>query len=334
MGIYYSYMGSVQSVRKSNHKYLGKDEGDDVRVSATLRWMVVIVLLLLSVACGRDVNDEPSGQGTLSVTVSIVPQVYFVERVGGAHVSVQPMVLPGSNPATYEPKPEQLKALSQADAYMSIGVPFEGAWLDKIAAANSQMAMVDTAVGIERVDIAHHLHDAENGHEGESGNLDPHIWLSPRLVKVQARNIGDALIDLDPQHSEDYERNLATFLEDLDELDRYIETRLDDLEQRKFMVFHPSWGYFADDYDLEMIPIEVSGQEPSPKELAALIEQAKQEDIHVIFAQPEFSTRQAETIADEINGRVLLIAPLAADWLENMRSVADAFADVLGEDAS
>jgi zinc transport system substrate-binding protein len=97
------------------------------------------------------------------------------------------------------------------------------------------------------------------------------------------------------------------------------------------MVFHPSWGYFGDDFALEMIPIEVGGQEPSAAELAALVTQAEREGIRVIFAQPEFSTSQAETIAQEIGGEVLLISPLAEDWLENLRQVADTFAQVLGE---
>lgn len=273
-----------------------------------------LLLILLSAGCGPGAVPQTSEE--LNVSVSILPQRYFVERVGGDRVTVNVMVLPGESPATYEPKPAQLEALSDADAYVSIGVPFESAWLDRIAAANDTMVMVDTTAGIERL--------------GGPDNPDPHIWLSPTLVKTQARTIADALAALDPDHGSDYEANLDEFIADIEALDADIRQTLDGVEQRAFMVFHPSWGYFARDYGLEMIPVEVGGQEPSAAELAALVRRAKEENIQVIFAQPEFSTRNAETIAAEIGGEVLLVSPLAEEWLENMREVAAAFADVLG----
>ncbi len=269
-----------------------------------------LVLLLLA-GCQATPTSQADG---LTVTVSIIPQQYFVERIGGTHVKVNVMVLPGANPATYEPRPEQLAALSQSSAYFSIGVPFEDAWLDKIAAANPKMLLVDTAQGIQRMDH------------------DPHIWLSPRLVKIQAATICQALVRLDPDHQADYQANLDRFLADIDALDADLHQTLDGVTRRKFMVFHPSWGYFARDYGLEQIPVEVGGQEPSAVELAALIEQAKANDIHVIFAQPEFSTRSAQTIANEINGQVVLISPLALDWADNLRKVAQAIAEAGGNE--
>jgi zinc transport system substrate-binding protein len=272
--------------------------------------------------------------------VSIVPQKYFVERIGGDLVSVSVMVEPGASPATYEPKPEQLKALSSAAAYFSIGVPFEEAWLDKIAAANDDMVMVDTIAGIERIPIeAHHHHEEEEEHEEEGGEEqdhekgapDPHVWLSPELVEVQAQTIYEALVDLDPAHETEYTENLAAFIADIDALQADIKATLSGLASNKFMVFHPAWGYFAHEFGLEQIPVEVGGQEPSAQELAHLIEEAKEEDIRVIFAQPEFSTQDAETIAQEIGGEVLLVSPLAPNWLDNMRTVTQTFADALGK---
>jgi zinc transport system substrate-binding protein len=282
--------------------------------------MTLLIGLLLGISltgCGRSANPESTDR--LQVTVSILPQRYFLERIGGEHVSVSVMVLPGESPATYEPSPEQLRSLSEAEAYVSIGVPFENAWLDRIASANREMMMVDTTEGIDRMPMG-----------GSGDNPDPHIWLSPRLVKIQARTITEALKELDPEHEATYQANLERFLDDIEALDADIRQSLSDLERRKFMVFHPSWGYFARDYNLEMIAIEVGGQEPSAAELAELIARAKEENIQVIFAQPEFSTKAAETIAEAIDGQVLLIDPLAPDWLSNMREVADTFAEVLG----
>jgi zinc transport system substrate-binding protein len=252
----------------------------------------------------------------LPVTVSILPQRYFVERIGGDGVSVGVLVPPGASPATYEPKPEQLRALSRSAAYFRIRVPFEDAWMARIASANPSLRVVDTTQGIDW------LHTA--------GGRDPHIWLSPRLVVVQAQTITGALAELDPPGAPVYQANLARFRADIDHLDGQIRRSLSGLEQRSFMVLHPSWGYFARDYELTMFAVEVGGQEPSAAELTALIARARAEGIRVVFAQPQFSTRAARTIAHEIGGEVVLIDPLAADWLDNLRTVAATFARVLG----
>ncbi len=257
--------------------------------------------------------------------MSIGPQQYFVERIGGEYVSARVMVEPGASPVTYEPKPEQLKDLSKSAAYFSIGVPFENAWLGKITAVNADMLMVDTIAQIERMSMGAHPY------EEEGGAPDPHVWLSPELVKVQSQAIYEALIQLDPEHQEAYKTNLDVFLGDIDALEADIRQTLLGLKSHKFMVFHPAWGYFARDFGLEQIPIEVGGQEPSAQELAHLIAAAKAEGIQVVFAQPEFSTQNAETIAQEIGGEVLLINSLAPDWLANMRQVAQMFAEVLDE---
>jgi len=297
-----------------------------------IRWVLILVAVGLT-ACAQPA--DPEGAGALTVTVSIAPQQYFVERIAGERVDVNVMVEPGASPATYEPKPEQLAALSQSAAYFSIGVPFENVWLDRIAEANPEMRIVDTAAGIERVPIEAHSHEADEDHdEGDDhdhaeGAPDPHIWLSPSLVKVQARTIADALIDLDPDRQATYEANLDAFLADIEDLEKTIEEALRGVESRKFLVFHPSWGYFAEDFGLEQIAIEVGGQEPSARELAELIALAQEEEIRVVFAQPEFSAEDATTIAEEIGGEVIMVSPLAEDWLNNMSKVADTFAEAL-----
>jgi zinc transport system substrate-binding protein len=291
------------------------------------RFIALVIVTALVTGCGPP--TVPEAANTLNVTVSILPQKHFVERVGGERVRVTVMVEPGASPATYEPKVEQLAALSRSVAYFSIGVPFEGAWLDKIASANEAMLVVDSTEGIERLPMTAHSHGAEE-HQEELSNPDPHVWLSPALVKTQARTIYKALAAVDPDHEAEYRANLEDFLADIDALDVDIRETLAGVEHRKFMVFHPSWGYFAHDYGLEMIPVEIGGQEPSAAEMAALIEEAREEGIKVIFAQPEFSTRSAEIIADEIGGEVLLVSPLAEDWPGNLLRAAETLAEVLG----
>lgn len=281
--------------------------------------LVMAFALLLAACAPAAAPAEPAPtESKLNVTVSILPQKYFVERVGGEFVNVSVMVQPGESPATYEPKPEQMTALADSAAYFSIGVPFETAWLEKIQAVNTQMKMVDTTQGIDRIATA-------------NGGFDPHIWLSPSLVRIQSETIYRALAELDPSHEANYTANLDAFLADIDALDADIRATLEDTKSDKFIVFHPAWGYFARAYGLEQVPIEIEGQEPSAQELAGLIEMAKAEGIKVVFAQPEFDQEDAETIAAEIGGEVILISPLNPDWLGNMKAVAGSFAAVLNQ---
>jgi zinc transport system substrate-binding protein len=303
-------------------------------------WFASITLLLVLVmsACTPQAASTPAQSASadgLIVTVSILPQQYFVERIGGERVKVNVMVAPGDSPHNYEPKPEQMTALSQSAAYFSIGVDFEGAWLDKIAAANPNMLMVDTIADVERLPMAAHSHEGEEDHdedeEHEEDGLDPHVWTSPELVKIMSQSIYAALAQLDPDHQAEYQKNLDQFVQEIDTLEAEIRQNLAGLEGKKFFVFHPAWGYFANDFGLEQIPIETGGTEPSAKELAALIDEARHEGVRVIFVQPEMSTKAAETIAAEIGGSVVPISPLAYDWMSNLSLVAEAFRDVLGQ---
>lgn len=277
--------------------------------------MLVVGLSVFLAACATQAPTATTGpEGPINVWVSIVPQKYFVERVGGDRIEVSVMVEPGFNPATYEPKPSQIKDLSEAQMYIRICVPFEDAWMERIVAAKQDMLIVDECKGIPRI-----------------GGTDPHIWLSPRLVKIQAQTISDGLVEVDPSNESFYRANLDSFLSDLERLDRSIEETLSGLESREFMVFHPAWSYFARDYDLEMIPVQIEGSDPSAAEMAALIRKARERNIKVILAQPEFSLRSAQTIAEEIDGEVLLISPLAADWATNLQLMADTMARALAE---
>ncbi|MCJ7825899.1 MAG: zinc ABC transporter substrate-binding protein, partial [Anaerolineales bacterium] len=155
------------------------------------------------------------------------------------------------------------------------------------------------------------------------------IWTSPELGKTIAKSIAAVLVEIDPQHADDYQANLSLLLSDIEQLQVEIKNSVSRMDTRQFMVFHPAWGYFADEFGLEQIPIEINGSEPSASELAQLIDTAKKDKIRVIFAQPEFSTQSANFIASEIGCKVILISPLAEDWFENLRSVSKTFADDL-----
>jgi zinc transport system substrate-binding protein len=264
----------------------------------------------------------------LAVAVSILPQKYFVERIGGDAVRVEVMVKPGQSPATYEPTPQQMAALARARAYFRIGVPFEEVWMKRIQAAAPGMKVVDTREGITLLPMAVRHADAP-GHAhppGAHGQLDPHIWTSPPLVKRQAATIRDALIALDPDRRALFEANYARFAADLEALDAEIRGMLAGKRERRFMVFHPAWGYFARAYDLQQIPIEIEGKEPGPKALAAMIDAAKRDGVRVVFVQSQFSRTAADAVAKAIGGEVVAVDPLAEDFIAGTRSAAGAFA--------
>jgi zinc transport system substrate-binding protein len=263
----------------------------------------------------------------LEVTVSIVPQQYFLEKIGGDRVTVSVMVLPGANPAVFEPKPQQMMALTRSTVYFAIGVPFERVWLRKFEEVNGSMKMVHTEAGIEKMPMGPRQgRKPGHGH----GIKDPHVWLSPPLVMLQARNVLDALVTLDPGHRQDYEAHYKSFIQELVDIDLQIRAIFSDSgEGRKFMVYHPSWGYFARAYGLTQIPVEMEGKEPTPKELEDLIEYAEAEGVKALLVQPQFSTKSARTIAGALNGRVVVADPLARDWKENLLKVAKTLREIL-----
>lgn len=293
----------------------------------TLRVAILIVFSVFAATTGIAPSAEPPS--TVSVMVSIVPQIYFVERVGGDRVQVEAIVQPGQNPHTYEPSPRQLAALSGADLYFCIGVAFENGFIPKLQNLLPDLPIVDTRRGVplQFMGDNHHAcaHEPSDGQPHDHGHgVDPHIWLSPKRVSVQALTIRDALIARDPGSKHVYDTNCSRFTEELQRLDTELNTLLSDLPSRKFMVYHPAWGYFADDYQLVQIAVEIEGKTPPARQLARIIDQAKAEGIRVIFTQPQFSTKAAHTIADAIKGQVVPIDPLAKDLFTNLRVVANA----------
>jgi zinc transport system substrate-binding protein len=296
----------------------------------------------------------------LLVFVSIVPQKTFVQQIGKDRVDVKVMVPPGASPHTFEPKPRQMVSISRAKIFFAIGVAFEKAWLNKIAATNPKMKVVRTDHGIEKLPMAVHqqpgvekLHDAAaegpsraashhpvqgqssnpgesiEDHHRERGGLDPHIWLSPPLVKQQARTILRALQEIDPAYRDNYEANYRRFVSRIDILDAQLRSLFAGKQGLQFMVFHPAWGYFARAYGLKQVPVEIEGKSPKPAQLKQHIEHAKKNGIKVIFAQPQFSAKSAALVAREIGGEVVLADPLEEDWLANMRAVAEQFKSAL-----
>lgn len=238
------------------------------------------------------------------------------------------MVSPGSSPATYEPKPRQMVALTSAALYIAIGVPFEKAWLPRMQSANPHMTVVMGNSGMKMRYMKAHHHEKE-GHTDHDGIADPHVWNSPTQAKILAANILTALIKADPDGSTVYQKNFKALIKDINAVDAELRSLFAGKQGTRFLVYHPAWGYFARDYDLVQIPVELEGKEPGPKELAQVIRMAKKDALTVIFAQPQFSEKSARIVARAIGGTVVLADPLAEDWADNLRRVGREFHNAL-----
>jgi len=279
-----------------------------------------LMILLMAAGCVQQQGAGiPADNGTtpLTVAVTILPQKQFVERIAGEHASIIVLVPPGADPHTHEPTPRQLEEISKASVYVKVGsgIEFERAWMDKLSGVNPGMTVVDSSTGIQFI----------SGQPGEESGADPHIWLSPKNAKIMVENTYKGLAQADPAHKAEYRANTDTYLKELDALDAEITREISQKQIRTFMVYHPAWSYFARDYGLVQIPIETDGKDPSPTGIASLIRQAKEGNITVIFASPEYSTKSADVIAKEIGGSVALVSPLEEDYRGNIRKVSQAF---------
>lgn len=268
----------------------------------------------------QDSNDKSqTSNDKIGVVVTVGPQEEFAKRVGGDRVNVMVMVPQGADPHTYEPLPNQMKQVQDAEIYFIVGsgIEFELAWMDKLTAMNPQMEVVNTSQGIEL------LPNTEE-HEGN----DPHVWVSPKNAKIMVENIYTKLVEIDPENKDYYQKNRDEYLNKLDELDKNTTKILSNQKNRNIMVYHPSWAYFCRDYDLKQIPIESQGKEPTPQGIASLIDQARRDNIRVIFVSPQFSSSNAQVIAREIGGRVVVVNPLSNNYIKNMKTVAESFANL------
>jgi zinc transport system substrate-binding protein len=282
--------------------------------------VIIWVLILLGLSSVAKALDK------IPVFVSILPQKYFVQRVGGNLVDVSVMVRPGIDAHTFEPKPQQMMALSKAKIYFTVGIEFEQVWLKRFLAANPRLLFIMTDSGIKKIPMSEfnvHLHESKQGHRNR--NLDPHIWLSPPLVRIQAHNIRDGLISVDPDNGHIYKANCDRFVGEINDLDAELKRVFGDRKDLQFMVFHPSWGYFAHTYRLKQVAIESEGKAPKPVELQHLIQHAREHEIKVIFVQPQFSASSAAVIAKAIDGQIAFVDPLAENWAENLREAARKF---------
>lgn len=273
---------------------------------------ILFFAILLITACS---NQKSAKQ---VITVSVLPQKYFVEQIADTVFDVQTLIPIGAAPATYEPTPKQMINLSKSILYFRIGyIGFEQAWISKIKANNPELNIIDCSEGTDLIYGKSHRHGDHVHMEG----VDPHIWMSPKSVKIQASIILQKLIEIAPEQTDFFTSNYTKFITKIDSADNYITSATANIKNTKFIIFHPALTYFAKDYNLIQIPMEMNGKTPSPVYIKEIIDLAKQNDIHTVFIQNEFDTNNAKLIAKEINGKVIQIEPLKENWIANITEI-------------
>ncbi len=277
----------------------------------------ILALLIVLTGCTAPV---PETGDQVHASVTLLPQAEMVAAVGGDRVNVMVIVPPGVEPHTYEPSAGTLIALQKTDVYFKIGnglMPFEDRLTEKVVALNPGILIVDTSDGVPLI----------NGSDPDSpGGNDPHIWLSPANARIMVENIASGLVQIDPDNAAYYKDNAAKYIVKIDALDAKIKKEMNTTPGLTIIVTHPAWSYFARDYAIEQVPIESEGKEPTARDIEAVVTLARQRNISVVYVEPQYSARSAEVIAEEINGSVVTIDPLAGNYLENLDRVAKLFA--------
>jgi zinc transport system substrate-binding protein len=280
-------------------------------------YLPILVLSIFTLSIFQ-CNTKEKKELVPQITVSILPQKLFIEKIAGDKFQIHVMVPEGMNPETYSPSFQQMKGISQSKVYFKIGyIDFEQASIDEIKSLNPEMKVIDTSTDIPLITGGK---DCE--HSQHAGGVDPHIWESPRMVKIQAKNIADAFIQIDPANKDFYITNLSKFQAELDSLDTDIAGLLKNCKGGKFIIFHPALAYLARDYGLEQIAMEFDGKNPSLAHMKEIVEAAKEQKIKTIFIQKQFDTEFAQSLAKEIDAQIVQIDPLQYNWVNHIRVTA------------
>lgn len=281
--------------------------------------LALAICLFIMPAFAADNKSDPR---THYVLVSVPAHKFFVEKIAGDTAKVINMVPPGASSHTFEPTPKQMLIASKADIWFRIGEGFEPRAVAALQSHNPRMQLVDLREGLDLITDSHgHVHCC--CHESCQ---DLHIWLSPKMAKIQAGTIANALIALYPENKEKYETSLSTFKRELDALDQEIASELAPLKNRTIMVSHPAYAYLARDYNLKQLSIEFEGKDPTPQQLTKVLNQARSEHITKVFIQMQYNSKGARLIAKEIGAEVVNLDPYSENYYESLRQIAHSFA--------
>ena len=282
--------------------------------------LTAIVLVWGFTAC----SSKSTESNRKTITVSIPPIKYLVDRISGNEFNVNVMVATGACQETYEPTPSQMKNVAKSKLYLGISeLEFEQKWLNNIKANNPELKYANLSEGVKMVEgSCSHEECEEHGHHHEG--MDPHIWLSPANYKAMATATLNELAALNPKGKSTYEKNFNSLVASIDSIDAIAKSKLANLKIKKFIIYHPALSYFASDYGLEQISIEQDGKEPAADYMKRLVSQAKEVGIKTIFVQKEFDLSLIKSFAGEVGATIEPINTFAYDWLESTNHIINA----------
>lgn len=278
----------------------------------------IVILFLAGCNQPKQTNEKPI------ITVSVLPQKYFAEKIVGDFFDIHVMIPPGVGPASYDPTPKQMINLAKSSIYFKIGyIGFELNWINKIMDDYPDIEFIDTSEGII------FMENEESHGDHKHHQKEPHIWMSPKNVKVIVSNMLNEIIQNDPKNAEIYKTNYNKFTHELDSIHELIENKLLNIESKEFIIYHPALTYFAHDYGLTQYAMEIDGKEPSVKQMKELVNLANEKNIKTIFVQKQFNQSEANTLKKEINGLVIPIDPLDYNWDTQLVEIASILSDNL-----
>lgn len=300
---------------------------------------VLVCGFALGVFAGCSAENQ-NKNGKPIIAVSILPQRYFLERIGGSRVTALVLVGPGQDPHSYDPTPQQMVSLSKAKAWILSGTDFELGLKPKIASQYPGLLIVDGTEGVTFRQLEAHSHEGEAGAashqvevtiDGQDGSRDRHTWLGREPAKIMATHIRDTLIKIDPQGKDVYEANCLALTRDIDSVFADLKKELESLSGETILVFHPAFGYFLDEFGIMQEAIETGGKEPTAKALSNFIEEARKDKPKAIFVQAQFPVSAAKTVADSVGAEVVLLDPLDPDWLGNITRMGNSLKKALSK---
>ncbi|QQO09323.1 metal ABC transporter solute-binding protein, Zn/Mn family [Breznakiella homolactica] len=296
--------------------------------SSGLWCIAVFAVIIAGSLYGNGGQEQKSGKPIIAV--SILPQSYFIERIAGDLAETVVLVGPGQSPHSYEPTPRQMALLAEARGWVLSNTDFEISLKPKIEELCPDLVIVDGTDGVQFRMLDSHGHSEPSGSGPVHGmELDRHTWLGREPAKIMAAHIRDLFISIDGDHAALYEQNYTILAADIDREFDSLGRELEPLRGRTVFVYHPSFGYFLDEFGIEQEAVETGGKEPTPRVLAELIEKAQAENAAAIFVQAQFPLQSAKTVADSVGARVIPLDPLAPDWLANIRFMGKSLKDAL-----
>lgn len=297
-------------------------------IGAFAALIIITTFVAPRAMAGGVTESSPSASQARTVVVSILPEAYFVQRIAGERFRPVVLVGQGQSPHSYEPTPRQMAELSATAAWLRIGIDFEKGLAPKIAAAYPSLPIFDLSSGVKFRSLEAHSHEGEDktaavGDHPESGQ-DPHIWLGRQGSLTIAANIRDALSKIDPEGAAVFSANYKALASDIQGVFDSLAPALAPLRGKAVFVYHPAFGYFLDEFGIDQEAVETGGKEPTQKQLAGLIAEAKKDGAKVIFVQAQFPAAAAKTVAEAIGGVVVTMDDLAPDWLDNLKRMGEA----------